>query len=84
MGAPYSGPETVIVSLLKGIEAGTGLRTSQVITEVTGLPAERIAVLSGPNLAAETMAGQPAAATIACPDESVAQRVQKACHTVYR
>jgi len=48
------------VSLMKGIEAGTGLRASQVITEVTGLPAERIAVLSGPNLAAETMAGQPA------------------------
>lgn len=39
--------------------------------------------ISGPNLAAETMAGQPAAATIACPDEGVAQRVQKACHTVY-
>ncbi|MET8966003.1 NAD(P)H-dependent glycerol-3-phosphate dehydrogenase [Streptomyces sp. NPDC004074] len=81
--APHIGPGTVIVSLMKGIAAGTGLRASQVITEVTGLPAERVAVLSGPNLAAEIMAGQPAAATIACPDETVAQRLQKVCHTAY-
>ncbi|MEU6314064.1 NAD(P)H-dependent glycerol-3-phosphate dehydrogenase [Streptomyces sp. NPDC047014] len=81
--APHIGPDTVIVSLMKGIEAGTGLRASQVITDVTGLPVERVAVLSGPNLAAEIMAGQPAAATIACPDETAARRFQTACHTPY-
>ncbi|MFE3504598.1 NAD(P)H-dependent glycerol-3-phosphate dehydrogenase [Kitasatospora sp. NPDC059146] len=79
--APHIGPDTVIVSLMKGIEVGTGLRASQVISQVTGVPAYRVAVLSGPNLAAEIMAGQPAAATIACPDEDAAHRFQRACHT---
>lgn len=81
--APHIGPDTLIVSLMKGIEADSGLRASQVITEVTGISADRVAVLSGPNLAAEIMAGQPAAATIACPDEDAAHRFQAACHTPY-
>ena len=81
--APHIGPDTVIVSLMKGIERDTDLRASEVITEVTGIPAERVAVLSGPNLAREIMAGQPAAATVACPDEAAAVRVQQACHTPY-
>ncbi|MFD0372870.1 NAD(P)H-dependent glycerol-3-phosphate dehydrogenase [Streptomyces sp. NPDC127114] len=81
--APHIGPDTVVVSLMKGIETGSGLRANQIIAEVTGLPADRIAVLSGPNLAGEIMAGQPAAATVACPDETVAHRVQRACHTPY-
>ncbi|MDQ0578109.1 NAD(P)H-dependent glycerol-3-phosphate dehydrogenase [Streptomyces rishiriensis] len=81
--APHIGPATVIVSLMKGIELGSGLRASQVITEVTGVSADRVAVLSGPNLAAEIMAGQPAAATVACPDEAAAQCFQRACHTSY-
>ncbi|MGB9998606.1 NAD(P)H-dependent glycerol-3-phosphate dehydrogenase [Streptomyces pseudogriseolus] len=81
--ASHIGPHTVIVSLMKGIEIGSGLRASQVITEVTGIAADRVAVLSGPNLAREIMGGQPAAATIACPDEDVAHRVQRACHTTY-
>ncbi|MFD9535060.1 MULTISPECIES: NAD(P)H-dependent glycerol-3-phosphate dehydrogenase [unclassified Streptomyces] len=81
--APHIGPDTVIVSLMKGIEIGSGLRASQVITEVTGIDPDRVAVLSGPNLAREIMDGQPAAATIACPDETAAHRVQHACYTPY-
>ncbi|MER6318840.1 NAD(P)H-dependent glycerol-3-phosphate dehydrogenase [Streptomyces sp. NPDC001581] len=81
--APHIGTDTVIVSLMKGIEVGSGLRASQVITEVTGIGAERVAVLSGPNLAREIMNGQPAAATIACPDQDAAHRVQQACHASY-
>ncbi len=80
---PHIGPDTVIVSLMKGIERDTGLRASQVITEVTGVSADRVAVLSGPNLAPEIMDGQPAAATVACPDEEAARRFQQACHTPY-
>ncbi|MFJ3310286.1 NAD(P)H-dependent glycerol-3-phosphate dehydrogenase [Streptomyces sp. NPDC086549] len=76
-------PQTVIVSLMKGIETHTHLRASEIIREVTGVPAERVAVLSGPNLAAEIMARQPAAATIACPDEDIAERFQAACLTPY-
>ncbi|WP_394365648.1 NAD(P)H-dependent glycerol-3-phosphate dehydrogenase [Streptomyces sasae] len=76
-------PQTVIVSLMKGVEALTGLRASEIIRDVTGVPAERVAVLSGPNLARELMARQPAAATIACPDEETAERFQAACLTSY-
>ncbi|MFF5170551.1 NAD(P)H-dependent glycerol-3-phosphate dehydrogenase [[Kitasatospora] papulosa] len=81
--APLIGPDTVIVSLMKGIELGSGLRASQVITEVTGVSEDRMAVLSGPNLAREIMAGQPAAATVACRDEETARWIQQACHTPY-
>ncbi|MET9406168.1 NAD(P)H-dependent glycerol-3-phosphate dehydrogenase [Streptomyces sp. NPDC002935] len=81
--APHIGSGTVIVSLMKGIEQDTGKRASEVITEVTGLSASRVAVLSGPNLAREIMAGLPAAATVACPDADTARRVQQASHTPY-
>ncbi|MET9779122.1 NAD(P)H-dependent glycerol-3-phosphate dehydrogenase [Streptomyces sp. NPDC006367] len=81
--APHIGPDTVTVSLMKGIERDTGRRASEVITEVTGIQAKRVAVVSGPNLAREIMAGQPAAATVACPDEATAIRVQQACRTGY-
>ncbi|MCX4554315.1 MULTISPECIES: NAD(P)H-dependent glycerol-3-phosphate dehydrogenase [unclassified Streptomyces] len=81
--APHIESQTVIVSLMKGIEVGSGLRASEIIAEVTGVSADRIAVLSGPNLAAEIMTGQPAAATVACPDEAVARRFQAASHTSY-
>ncbi|MET7828975.1 NAD(P)H-dependent glycerol-3-phosphate dehydrogenase [Streptomyces sp. NPDC005386] len=75
--------EPVVVSLIKGIETDTGLRMSRVIHEVTGIPVERIAVLSGPNLAREVADGQPAASVIACPDEAAAAALQSACHTPY-
>ncbi|MCV2460500.1 NAD(P)-dependent glycerol-3-phosphate dehydrogenase [Streptomyces sp. ICN988] len=81
--APHIGRDTVIVSLMKGIERDTNLRASEVITEVAGIPARRVAVLSGPNLAREVMAEQPTAATIACSDEAAAIRFQRACHTSY-
>ncbi|MFE3599695.1 NAD(P)H-dependent glycerol-3-phosphate dehydrogenase [Streptomyces sp. NPDC059142] len=81
--APLIGPDTVIVSLMKGIEQGTALRASEVVAEVTGVSADRIAVLSGPNLAREIMDGKPAAATVACADEGAAHRFQAACHTSY-
>ncbi|MEW2164376.1 NAD(P)H-dependent glycerol-3-phosphate dehydrogenase [Streptomyces sp. NPDC007084] len=81
--APHIGADAVVVSLMKGIETHSGLRMSEVIGEVTGIPAERIAVLSGPNLAREIAGGQPAASVIACPDETAAAVLQAACHTPY-
>ncbi|MEV6106568.1 NAD(P)H-dependent glycerol-3-phosphate dehydrogenase [Streptomyces sp. NPDC051940] len=74
---------TVLVSLMKGIELGTVKRMSEVIEEVAKVPAERVAVLSGPNLAREIAQRQPAAAVVACADESVAKRLQTACMTPY-
>ncbi len=43
--------DTVLVSLMKGVELGRLKRMSEVIAEVTGAGPERIAVVSGPNLA---------------------------------
>ncbi|MDT0269370.1 NAD(P)H-dependent glycerol-3-phosphate dehydrogenase [Streptomyces sp. DSM 44915] len=76
-------PETVLVSLMKGVELGTAKRMSEVVEEVAGVGPERVAVLSGPNLAGEIAQRQPAAAVVACRDESVARRLQAACHTPY-
>ncbi|MEU5212158.1 NAD(P)H-dependent glycerol-3-phosphate dehydrogenase [Streptomyces sp. NPDC020742] len=81
--APLLPSDTVLVSLMKGVELGTAKRMSEVIEEVAKVPAERVAVLTGPNLAKEIAARQPAAAVIACADESVARRLQGACHTAY-
>ncbi|REK91049.1 NAD(P)-dependent glycerol-3-phosphate dehydrogenase [Streptomyces inhibens] len=81
--APLLPADTILVSLMKGVELGTAKRMSEVIEEVAKAPAERVAVLTGPNLAKEVAARQPAAAVVACADESVARRLQAACHTSY-
>ncbi|MBW3068291.1 NAD(P)-dependent glycerol-3-phosphate dehydrogenase [Actinomyces sp. 594] len=73
--------DATVVSLMKGVEAGTGLRMSQVIAEALALPAGRIAVVSGPNLADEIAAGQPTATVVAAQDEAVAARVAALCAT---
>lgn len=75
--------DTVLVSLMKGVELGTAKLMSQVIAEVTNLGPERIAVVSGPNLAGEIVRRQPAASLVACKDEVVAERLQAACNTSY-
>ncbi|MFH8408205.1 NAD(P)H-dependent glycerol-3-phosphate dehydrogenase [Streptomyces sp. NPDC018019] len=81
--APLLPADTVLVSLMKGVELGTAKRMSEVVEEVAKAPAERVAVLTGPNLAKEIAARQPAAAVVACADEAVARRLQAACHTPY-
>jgi glycerol-3-phosphate dehydrogenase (NAD(P)+) len=70
-----------LVSLMKGVEVGTTKRMSEVIAEVTGAGPERIAVVSGPNLAREIAEGQPAASVVASVDEGTAARLQKLCHS---
>lgn len=72
-----------VVSLAKGVEQGTGLRMSEVIAEAGQIPLERIAVLSGPNLAREIALEQPAATVIACIDEQRAKEVQHAVAAPY-
>ncbi|MFF8954451.1 NAD(P)H-dependent glycerol-3-phosphate dehydrogenase [Streptomyces sp. NPDC014894] len=81
--APLLPADTVLVSLMKGIELGSAKRMSEVVQEVAGVPAERVAVVTGPNLAKEIAQRRPAAAVVACPDEAVAQRLQSSCHTPY-
>ncbi|MBB5935963.1 NAD(P)H-dependent glycerol-3-phosphate dehydrogenase [Streptomyces zagrosensis] len=81
--APLLPADTVLVSLMKGVELGTAKRMSEVIEEVAQAGPDRVAVLTGPNLAKEISVRQPAAAVVACRDETVAQRLQTACHTPY-
>ena len=76
-------PGSILVSLMKGIEIGTSMRMSEVIAEVANVGADRIAVISGPNLAREIAARQPAATTVACADSTSAQLLQDACTTDY-
>ncbi|RYJ04366.1 MAG: glycerol-3-phosphate dehydrogenase, partial [Actinomycetales bacterium] len=71
----------VMVSLMKGVELGTHKRMSEVIAELTGAGPERIAVVSGPNLAKEIALREPAASVVACENEAVALHLQKLCHT---
>jgi len=81
--APLLPDGSVLVSLMKGIELGTTKRMSEVVQEVTGVASQRVAVVSGPNLAKEIAQRQPAASVVACPDEAVAGMLQKACVTPY-
>jgi glycerol-3-phosphate dehydrogenase (NAD(P)+) len=74
-------PEAVMVSLMKGVELGTHKRMTEVIAELTGAGPERIAVVTGPNLAREIAAREPAASVVACEDATVAERLQKLCHS---
>lgn len=73
--APAGAP---IVSLAKGLEVDTLRRMSEVIAEeVPASWPRRIAALSGPNLAREIAAAQPAASVVACADHAVADRLQE-------
>ncbi len=68
-----------VVSLTKGIEAKTFSFMSDIIREV--LPEVPYGVLSGPNLAKEIVAGQPAGTVIASQSEMVRYAVQQALHS---
>jgi glycerol-3-phosphate dehydrogenase (NAD(P)+) len=67
-----------IVSLAKGLEPGTRLRMTEVVADVA--PGHPAGALTGPNLAGEVAAGQPAAAVLAIADAELAQRLQPVFH----
>ena len=79
--APHVPQDAVMVSLMKGVELSTLNRMSEVIAQETGAGPERIAVISGPNLAKEIARREPAAAVVACADEAVATRLQQRVHS---
>jgi glycerol-3-phosphate dehydrogenase (NAD(P)+) len=76
-------PDAVLVSLMKGVELGTSLRMTEVIAEVTGAGPDRIAVVSGPNLAREIALRQPTATVVASAWMTTADRVAEACSAPY-
>jgi glycerol-3-phosphate dehydrogenase (NAD(P)+) len=66
-----------IVSLTKGIEQDSLRRMTEVVLEELDHAPLRVGVLTGPNLAREVIAGQPAASVIAMQDEWEARRLQR-------
>jgi len=65
----------VLLSVAKGIEGGSLLRMTQVVADEVPDASERVAALSGPNLALEISRGLPAAAVVAADDDVVSRRV---------
>jgi glycerol-3-phosphate dehydrogenase (NAD(P)+) len=67
--------DAVLLSCIKGIEHGSGKRMSEILEEI--FPGHSIAVLSGPNLAAEVARGLPTATVLACSRSEVAADLQR-------
>jgi glycerol-3-phosphate dehydrogenase (NAD(P)+) len=84
--APHLRAWVPVLSLAKGLEAGSRLRPTQIISEV--LPGRPVGLLAGPNIAGEILDGLAAAAVIATPDDAVAVALQPLFHSarfrVYR
>ncbi|HTH06632.1 MAG TPA: NAD(P)H-dependent glycerol-3-phosphate dehydrogenase [Ilumatobacteraceae bacterium] len=64
-----------VVSLTKGLEGATRKRMSEVTRDE--MPGHPVAVLTGPNLAKEILAGQPAASVVAVDDTDIAAELQR-------
>ena len=75
--APLLAPEMPILSLTKGIEQSTLMRMTEVTSDVLrDHDRSHIGALTGPNLAREIMAGQPAATVVAMEDEETSAEMQ--------
>jgi len=66
----------VFLSCTKGIEHGTGKRMTEILRQI--FPENKIAALSGPNLATEVARDLPTATVIACDDGDCAASLQTA------
>ena len=73
--AAHVRPWVPVVSLAKGLEVGTHLRMTQVISEE--LPGHPVGALTGPNLAKEILAGNAAATVVAFSDDHIATELQR-------
>ncbi|PPF37599.1 glycerol-3-phosphate dehydrogenase [Pseudoclavibacter sp. RFBJ3] len=81
--APHIEGDAVVVSLMKGVERASGLRMSEVLEGVLQIPAERVAVASGPNIALEIAKEQPTAIVVASASEATAVSVAKLARNDY-
>ncbi|MBN9606230.1 MAG: NAD(P)-dependent glycerol-3-phosphate dehydrogenase [Actinomycetales bacterium] len=72
-----------IVSLMKGVEKGSGLRMSEVIAAELEVDPARIAVVSGPNLALEIAKEQPTAAVVSSSSLDTASEVALVARAPY-
>ncbi len=67
----------VLLSASKGLECGSGSRMSEIACSELELSPERVAVLSGPNLAPEIAARMPSSTVIASSNLDLASRLQR-------
>ncbi|MEP6698673.1 MAG: NAD(P)H-dependent glycerol-3-phosphate dehydrogenase [Verrucomicrobiota bacterium] len=67
--------KAILLSCTKGIEHGSGLRMSEVLSEL--FPRSTVAVLSGPNLAVEVSRDLPTAAVLGCKAPECAEELQR-------
>ena len=75
--APFIGAGVPVISLSKGVEQGSLRRMTEVVDEVlSSHDAGQVGVLTGPNLAREVAAGQPAASVVAVRDAEAAASLQ--------
>ena len=75
---PYSKPEMIFVSATKGIENGSLMRMSEVMTDVIGPTAGlQIAAISGPTFAVEVARGQLTALVVASANETLRRHLQR-------
>ena len=72
-----------VISTLKGIEANSQLRMTEVVTEILGIPPARIGLITGPNLAGELSLRQPAGAVAASSNTEISQMMIEAFTTPY-
>jgi glycerol-3-phosphate dehydrogenase (NAD(P)+) len=70
----FSRTDAVLLSCTKGIEHGSGMRMTQILQEI--FPENKIAALSGPNLATEVAKNLPTATVVACADSYCAASLQ--------
>ncbi|HUY86317.1 MAG TPA: NAD(P)H-dependent glycerol-3-phosphate dehydrogenase, partial [Acidimicrobiales bacterium] len=75
----FVGENTRVLSLAKGIEAGSLRRMTQIIEEI--LPGHSFGFLTGPNLASEVIDGQPTASVIASSDPKMSLEIQRILHS---
>ncbi len=73
--APYLPEKAVVVCVTKGLEEGTCLRMSQVVAQETG---HTVVALTGPTHAEEVSKDIPTGILAACPDQKMAETVQRA------
>jgi glycerol-3-phosphate dehydrogenase (NAD(P)+) len=80
--APHVAPRAVIVSAMKGLEADTLLRMTEVIAQEVG-PTRPVVALSGPSFAAEVAQQLPTAVLAASLDADAAKMVQAEFRSPY-
>jgi glycerol-3-phosphate dehydrogenase (NAD(P)+) len=74
---PLLPPQAVIVSATKGLEEGSLLRMTEIISQVLKRDGGSVGALSGPSFAVEVARGDPTAVTVASQNADLLRTVQR-------